>query len=62
MIKAEWLHPELHITAMGSDQAGKNEIDPQALVQADLYVADRAPQAQSWANCAPRLNWALGRG
>ncbi len=47
VIKAAWLHPELHITAMGSDQAGKNEIDPQALVQADLYVADRAPQAQS---------------
>ncbi|SEN14870.1 ornithine cyclodeaminase [Roseovarius tolerans] len=47
VIKAEWLHPELHITAMGSDQAGKNEIDPKALVQADLYVADRAPQAQS---------------
>jgi ornithine cyclodeaminase len=47
VIKAAWLHPGLHITAMGSDQAGKNEIDPQALVQADLYVADRAPQAQS---------------
>ncbi|RXV64779.1 cyclodeaminase [Roseovarius sp. A46] len=47
VVKAGWLHPELHITAMGSDQAGKNEIDPQALVQADLYVADRAPQARS---------------
>ena len=47
VIKADWLHPGLHITAMGSDQAGKNEIDPQALVRADLYVADRAPQAQS---------------
>jgi ornithine cyclodeaminase len=47
VVKAAWLHPELHITAMGSDQAGKNEIDPQALVQADLYVADRAPQARS---------------
>ena len=47
VVKAEWLHPDLHITAMGSDQAGKNEIDPQALVQADLYVADRAPQAES---------------
>ncbi len=47
VVKADWLHPELHITAMGSDQAGKNEIDPQALVQADLYVADRAPQARS---------------
>jgi len=47
VIKADWLHPGLHITAMGSDQAGKNEIDPQALAQVDLYVADRAPQARS---------------
>lgn len=47
VIQAEWLHPGLHITAMGSDQAGKNEIDPKALAQADLYVADRVPQARS---------------
>jgi len=47
VVMADWLHPELHITAMGSDQAGKNEIDPPALAKADLYVADRAPQAQS---------------
>src|SRR5690606_11940001 len=31
ILKAEWLHPGLHITAMGSDQAGKNEIEPEAL-------------------------------
>lgn len=47
VVKADWLHPELHITAMGSDQAGKNEIDPQALMRADLYVADRAAQAET---------------
>lgn len=46
VIKAEWLHPGLHITAMGSDQAGKNEIDPKALIRADLYVADRATQVE----------------
>ncbi len=46
VIEAGWLHPRLHITAMGSDQAGKNEIDPQALVRADLYVADRAAQVE----------------
>ena len=46
VIEAKWLHPELHITAMGSDQAGKNEIDPQALIKADLYVADRATQVE----------------
>ncbi|GAW35366.1 L-lysine cyclodeaminase [Roseovarius sp. A-2] len=62
VIKAEWLHPELHITAMGSDQAGKNEIDPQALVQADLYVADRAPQAQSLGELRAALEAGLWAG
>ncbi len=46
VLKAEWLHPGLHITAMGSDQEGKNEIDPKALAQADLYVADRVSQTE----------------
>lgn len=46
LIQAEWLHPGLHITAMGSDQSGKNEIDPRALVAADAYVCDRVTQAE----------------
>lgn len=44
IIEAEWLHPNLHITAMGSDQTGKTEIAPTALAKADYYVADRASQ------------------
>ena len=46
LIRAEWLHPGLHITAMGSDQTGKTEIDPRALVAADAYVCDRVAQAE----------------
>ena len=46
VLKAEWLHPGLHVTAMGSDQAGKNEIDPAALAGADLYVCDRVSQCE----------------
>jgi ornithine cyclodeaminase len=46
VLRAEWLHPGLHITAMGSDQHGKNEIDPKALAAADLYVADRVSQTE----------------
>ncbi|KZY40569.1 ectoine utilization protein EutC [Roseovarius sp. HI0049] len=46
VLKAEWLHPGLHVTAMGSDQEGKNEIEPAALVKADLYVADRGSQTE----------------
>ena len=46
ILKADWLHPGLHITAMGSDQAGKNEIEPAALAAADLYVSDRVSQCE----------------
>lgn len=44
VIKADWLHEGLHITAMGSDQAGKNELDPMILQRADRYVCDRVTQ------------------
>ncbi|QFT79728.1 L-lysine cyclodeaminase [Roseovarius sp. THAF27] len=47
VLMADWLHPGLHITAMGSDQEGKNEIDPAALAAADLYVCDRVSQCQT---------------
>ena len=46
VLKAEWLHPGLHVTAMGSDQEGKNEIEAAALARADLYVADRVSQTE----------------
>ncbi len=46
VLKADWLHPGLHVTAMGSDQAGKNEIDPTALAAADLYACDRVSQCE----------------
>jgi ornithine cyclodeaminase len=46
ILKAEWLHPGLHITAMGSDQAGKNEIDPAAVAQAGVFVCDRLSQSE----------------
>ena len=47
LIKAEWLHPNLHITAMGSDQGEKNEIDPAAIIAADLYACDRFSQVET---------------
>jgi ornithine cyclodeaminase len=44
LIRAEWLHPGLHVTAMGSDAEHKNELTPEALAAADLYVCDRQSQ------------------
>lgn len=40
IIKAEWLHPGLHITAMGSDAESKQELEADALSRADLLVCD----------------------
>lgn len=46
VIRADWLHEGLHVTAMGSDQGGKNELQPQCLAAADLYCADRFSQTR----------------
>lgn len=47
ILRAAWLHPGLHITAMGSDLPEKNELEPQALLAADLYVCDRVSQCET---------------
>lgn len=39
-LSADWLHPGLHITAMGSDAEHKQELDPNVLVKADRRVCD----------------------
>lgn len=46
ILRADWLRPGQHVTAMGSDQPGKNELDPICLDLADLYVADRVSQTR----------------
>ncbi|MEZ5778634.1 MAG: cyclodeaminase [Paracoccaceae bacterium] len=46
VLRADWLHAGLHVTAMGSDQAGKNEIEPAALIAADAYICDRVSQCE----------------
>ncbi|MCB0034967.1 MAG: cyclodeaminase [Anaerolineales bacterium] len=43
-LRAEWLHPGLHITAMGSDAEEKNELEAAVLGRADLLVCDRKSQ------------------
>jgi ornithine cyclodeaminase len=46
LVKAEWLSPGQHITAMGSDAEHKNEVDPRLVIRAGLYVADRLSQTR----------------
>jgi ornithine cyclodeaminase len=44
LLKADWVAPGQHVTAMGSDAEYKNELEPALLARADLYVADRRAQ------------------
>lgn len=46
ILMADWLEPGQHVTAMGSDAAYKNELDPHCIARADLYVADRIAQVE----------------
>jgi len=44
LVRAEWLRPGTHITAVGSDSPGKQELDAACLRRADLVVVDRLSQ------------------
>jgi len=64
LLRAEWLHAGLHVTAIGSDQEGKNEIAPEALVRADAYVCDRVAQCEKVGELRTAIAsglWAGGR-
>lgn len=45
ILRADWIAPGQHITAMGSDADHKNEIDPRIVVRA-TYVADSVAQTR----------------
>ena len=44
IVEAAWLHPSLHLTAMGSDTPAKQELAAEVLARADVVVCDRASQ------------------
>jgi ornithine cyclodeaminase len=46
ILKAEWLSPGQHVTAMGSDAEHKNEIEPALVAKSGLYVADSLKQTR----------------
>lgn len=46
LIMADWLHPGLHITAMGADLPGKQELDAKVLERADVVACDVVDQCK----------------
>lgn len=43
-LRAQWLHPGMHITCMGSDSEDKQELYPDVFTRADRIVCDRKSQ------------------
>ncbi|WP_172294209.1 cyclodeaminase [Pseudoruegeria sp. HB172150] len=62
LVEADWLHEGLHITAMGSDQPGKHELDPHALTAADTYICDRVSQCETSGELEAALQLGLWQG
>lgn len=46
LLEAASLHPGLHVTAVGADAPGKNELHPEVLARAGRLVADRRSQSE----------------
>jgi len=51
LIRADQVRPGTHITAMGSDDHGKQELDAELLSKADLVVADSISQCVDHGEC-----------
>jgi len=45
LIRAEWIQPGTHVTAMGSDFPEKHELDTEVIWEADVVAADHPPVA-----------------
>lgn len=56
LVNSDWIAPGTHITAVGSDTPGKQELDPRILLTADLVVADRLKQCLERGEIASALD------
>jgi ornithine cyclodeaminase/alanine dehydrogenase-like protein (mu-crystallin family) len=58
LVMSAWVRPGTHVNAVGSDGAGKKELDPE-LIRRAKFVADRASQSETIGelqNVAPRAD------
>jgi ornithine cyclodeaminase len=56
LVRAEWLHGGMHVTAVGSDTPGKQELDAECLRRADLVVVDRLMQCTAFGELKAALD------
>lgn len=55
IVKAEWLRPGQHISAVGADAPGKQELEAACLGLADLVVVDRLTQCAAFGELSRAL-------
>jgi ornithine cyclodeaminase len=61
LVQSEWLRPGQHVTALGSDSPGKQELDAACLPRADLLVVDRLTQCAAFGELRHALDAGLLR-
>ena len=55
LVRAEWLRSGMHVTAVGSDSPGKQELEAGCLRRADLVVVDRLSQCAAFGELSSAL-------
>ncbi len=59
LVSAEWLKEGVHVTALGSDSPGKQELTAECLDSADLVVVDRFAQCAAFGELKHALDAGL---
>ena len=58
-VRAEWLREGMHVTALGADSPGKQELSAECLDRADLVVVDRFDQCAAFGELRHAIDAAL---
>jgi len=61
LVRADWLKPGVHVTAVGSDTPGKQELEAACLARADIVVVDRLSQCARFGELSHALSSGLLR-
>ncbi|MNM48904.1 ornithine cyclodeaminase [compost metagenome] len=56
LLHSEWVQPGTHITAVGADAPGKQELDPALVARADRIIVDSLAQCRQYGEVAHALN------
>lgn len=59
LLDSDWIQPGTHITAVGADSSGKQELDPRLVARADRVVVDSVQQCSQYGEVSHALKQGL---